>query len=213
MDEADRLLDMDFGPIIDQILKVIPRERTTYLFSATMTTKVAKLQRASLADPARIEVTAKCAPPRPARWLGRADGRAGTRRSRRCCSTTCSSRSCRRTCTSSRSATRSRRTASWSSRAPCTTRSGAPSALPRTGRALTGRGRLAIILRTLGFPAVPLHGQLSQSARLGALAKFKSGGRRVLIATDVASRCVPPALLSTHAHGRAAGWTSRRSTS
>jgi ATP-dependent RNA helicase DDX47/RRP3 len=59
MDEADRLLDMDFGPIIDQILKVIPRERTTYLFSATMTTKVAKLQRASLSNPARIEVTAK----------------------------------------------------------------------------------------------------------------------------------------------------------
>lgn len=43
-------------------------------------------------------------------------------------------------------------------------------------------------MRTLGFPAVPLHGQLSQSARLGALGKFKSGGRRVLIATDVASR-------------------------
>ena len=50
--------------------------------------------------------------------------------------------------------------------------------------------RLSIILRTLGFPAVPLHGQLSQSARLGALAKFKSGGRRVLVATDVASRYV-----------------------
>jgi ATP-dependent RNA helicase DDX47/RRP3 len=62
MDEADRLLDMDFGPIIDQILKVIPRERTTYLFSATMTTKVAKLQRASLSNPARIEVTAKYVP-------------------------------------------------------------------------------------------------------------------------------------------------------
>jgi ATP-dependent RNA helicase DDX47/RRP3 len=37
---------------------------------------------------------------------------------------------------------------------------------------------------------VPLHGQLSQSHRLGALAKFKSGGRKVLVATDVASRCV-----------------------
>lgn len=49
-------------------------------------------------------------------------------------------------------------------------------------------GRLSIILRTLGFPAVPLHGQLSQSARLGALGKFKSGGRKVLVATDVASR-------------------------
>jgi ATP-dependent RNA helicase DDX47/RRP3 len=59
MDEADRLLDMDFGPIIDQILKVIPRERTTYLFSATMTTKVAKLQRASLSNPVRVEVSTK----------------------------------------------------------------------------------------------------------------------------------------------------------
>ena len=27
MDEADRLLDLDFGPIIDKILKVLPRER------------------------------------------------------------------------------------------------------------------------------------------------------------------------------------------
>jgi len=50
---------MDFGPIIDKILKVIPKERTTYLFSATMTTKVAKLQRASLSNPVRVEVSAK----------------------------------------------------------------------------------------------------------------------------------------------------------
>lgn len=48
--------------------------------------------------------------------------------------------------------------------------------------------RLAILLRLLSFSAVPLHGQLSQSARLGALNKFKSGGRNLLIATDVASR-------------------------
>jgi len=59
LDEADRLLDMDFGPIIDKILKVIPKERNTYLFSATMTTKVAKLQRASLNKPVRVEVSNK----------------------------------------------------------------------------------------------------------------------------------------------------------
>jgi ATP-dependent RNA helicase DDX47/RRP3 len=59
MDEADRLLDMDFGPKIDQILKVIPRERNTFLFSATMTTKVQKLQRASLNNPVKVEVSAK----------------------------------------------------------------------------------------------------------------------------------------------------------
>jgi ATP-dependent RNA helicase DDX47/RRP3 len=35
IDEADRLLDMDFGDSLDKILKVLPRERRTYLFSAT----------------------------------------------------------------------------------------------------------------------------------------------------------------------------------
>jgi ATP-dependent RNA helicase DDX47/RRP3 len=40
IDEADRLLDMDFGDSLDKILKVLPRERRTYLFSATMSSKV-----------------------------------------------------------------------------------------------------------------------------------------------------------------------------
>jgi ATP-dependent RNA helicase DDX47/RRP3 len=52
---------MDFGLDIDAILKAIPKERTTYLFSATMTTKVAKLQRASLTNPVRVEVSTKYA--------------------------------------------------------------------------------------------------------------------------------------------------------
>jgi ATP-dependent RNA helicase DDX47/RRP3 len=41
LDEADRMLSMDFEKEINQILEVIPRERRTYLFSATMTNKVA----------------------------------------------------------------------------------------------------------------------------------------------------------------------------
>ena len=61
LDEADRLLDLDFGTEIDKLLKVIPRERNTFLFSATMTTKVAKLQRASLTDPVKVEVSSKYA--------------------------------------------------------------------------------------------------------------------------------------------------------
>ena len=35
------------------------QERRTQLFSATMTSKVAKLQRACLADPVKVEVTTK----------------------------------------------------------------------------------------------------------------------------------------------------------
>jgi ATP-dependent RNA helicase DDX47/RRP3 len=59
MDEADRLLEMDFGAEIEKVLKVIPRERNTFLFSATMTTKVEKLQRASLVNPVKVEVAEK----------------------------------------------------------------------------------------------------------------------------------------------------------
>lgn len=59
MDEADRILNMDFEEEVDKILKVIPRERRTFLFSATMTKKVQKLHRASLVDPVRVEVSTK----------------------------------------------------------------------------------------------------------------------------------------------------------
>lgn len=48
--------------------------------------------------------------------------------------------------------------------------------------------RLTLMLRNLGLQAVCLHGQMSQPKRLGALNKFKSGAREILICTDVASR-------------------------
>ena len=58
-DEADRLLDLDFEKQINQILSEIPRDRTTFLFSATMTSKVHKLQKASLHNPVKIEINSK----------------------------------------------------------------------------------------------------------------------------------------------------------
>jgi ATP-dependent RNA helicase DDX47/RRP3 len=48
--------------------------------------------------------------------------------------------------------------------------------------------RITLLLRALGFSAVPLHGQLDQSKRLGSLNKFTTGERSILIATDVVSR-------------------------
>lgn len=43
--------------------------------------------------------------------------------------------------------------------------------------------KIALMLRALGFGAVPIHGQMSQPKRLGALNKFKSGERNILVAT------------------------------
>ena len=40
LDEADKLLNMDFEEELNKILSVAPRQRNTYLFSATMTSKV-----------------------------------------------------------------------------------------------------------------------------------------------------------------------------
>ncbi len=61
MDEADRILNMDFEVDLDKILKILSPSstRSTYLYSATMTKKVAKLQRASLHDPIKVEVSDK----------------------------------------------------------------------------------------------------------------------------------------------------------
>ncbi|KAJ1971137.1 ribosomal RNA processing protein, partial [Dimargaris xerosporica] len=56
LDEADQLLNLDFGPTIVSILDHLSKDRITFLFSATMTARVAKLQKASLKDPIKIEV-------------------------------------------------------------------------------------------------------------------------------------------------------------
>ncbi|KAL0015814.1 hypothetical protein SO802_002883 [Lithocarpus litseifolius] len=50
LDEADRLLSEEFEESVDEILKVIPRERRTYLFSATMTEKIEAASNNSTVD-------------------------------------------------------------------------------------------------------------------------------------------------------------------
>ncbi|XP_072531143.1 probable ATP-dependent RNA helicase DDX47 isoform X2 [Salminus brasiliensis] len=153
MDEADRILNMDFESEVDKILKVIPRDRHTFLFSATMTKKVQKLQRAALKDPVKCAVSTKYATVDklqqyyifiPAKYkdcylVSILNDLAGN-----------------------------------SFMIFCSTCNNAQ--------------RVALLLRNLGITAIPLHGQMSQNKRLGALNKFKAKSRSVLLATDVASR-------------------------
>lgn len=54
LDEADKLLNLDFEKQINEILEILPTDRNAYLYSATLTSKVEKLQRVSLKNPTRI---------------------------------------------------------------------------------------------------------------------------------------------------------------
>ncbi len=51
-----------------------------------------------------------------------------------------------------------------------------------------GANRLAEQLKRAGVEALPIHGNKSQNARTRALAQFKDGSLRVLVATDIAAR-------------------------
>jgi len=59
LDEADRLLSMDFEKELEKIVSALPKSRQSFLFSATMTWKVEKLQRASLRNPVKVQASEK----------------------------------------------------------------------------------------------------------------------------------------------------------
>jgi ATP-dependent RNA helicase RhlE len=56
LDEADRMLDMGFLPDLDRIIRALPDQRQTLLFSATFSAEIRKLARTYQKSPVELEV-------------------------------------------------------------------------------------------------------------------------------------------------------------
>ena len=57
LDEADQMLDLGFIHALRRIVKMLPKERQTLFFSATMPQSIAVLAREYVTDPVKVEVT------------------------------------------------------------------------------------------------------------------------------------------------------------
>lgn len=153
LDEADRMLDEGFLPAIRKVVAVLPRQRQTLLFSATMPPEIAPLAAQVLRDPLHVQVAPVASTPdaiaQSVYFVDQQDKRALLHH-----------------LLGAESITR---------------------AIVFT-RTKHGADRVARQLSAGEVDAEAIHGNKSQNARERALARFREGKLRVLVATDLAAR-------------------------
>ena len=153
LDEADQMLDMGFIHDLRKISGLIPKDRQTMLFSATMPKLMAEIASSYLDRPIRVEVS----PP-------------------------------------GKAADKVTQVVHFIAKAEKMSLLSELLAEHREERALVfgrtkhGCEKLMKVLVKAGFEAASIHGNKSQGQRDRAIAGFKSGEIKVLVATDVAAR-------------------------
>jgi ATP-dependent RNA helicase RhlE len=157
LDEADRMLDMGFWPSIRRVLALLPAERQTLLFSATMSPEIEQLARRTMRDAELVEVSPR----------GRAPGLV------------------EQTAYAVPAESKMALLLDLLEREQETSDFERVLVFTRTRR---GAERLSHVLEARDHSADRIHADRTQPQREAALAGFKEGRTRVLVATDIAAR-------------------------
>ncbi|WP_055099920.1 DEAD/DEAH box helicase, partial [Alloalcanivorax xenomutans] len=153
LDEADRMLDMGFIHDIRKVLRLLPKQRQTLMFSATFSNEIRTLAKTLVRSPKEIDISPRnSTAERVRQWVVTVDKRH-----------------------KAALLTHLIGEQQWFQVLVFT-------------RTKHGANRLAKQLESAGIEAVAIHGNKSQNARTRALAGFKSGDVRALVATDIAAR-------------------------
>ena len=166
LDEADQMLDLGFIHALKQIVRLLPARRQTLFFSATMPKSIRELADKFLTDPAEVRVAPA------ATTVERVDQYVTfVQQSEKQALLTMMLR------------------VGFAKPDPAKGNPGG--SMERVlifTRTKHGADRVVKLLGGSGIPAAAIHGNKSQPQRERALAEFKSGKIRILVATDIAAR-------------------------